>query len=369
MPVATRLRELRAAHAASARPATAAGSSCDAPPVQPPRPLFDFLWAIDWDISWIGHLPALLHAFDGDSADLLTTDPATQHLDNRSGYHAHGLRNYLRDDQVWKALLAPAREARAAKPRQPRAAGRSAGAPGAPKADDVPGQPSLAVDRLNAQLSSTWSRRPGAAIPSLGGPLVRPLWLFGETRGTKVRAARPEAPQPARGRVNAKLCSPGGGASRVHITRPPTKSHARMLNKLESAEDHRDKPPPRPKANVDTTRAGVVVHDARLMPAVYDAIAARVGAFVRVKNAFAEGAQVNYGYRAILGNLRLESGLTVRDVFGGANRDKWVALGRARRLITPRPYGEASLMVSVLCQTAVRSHAKMGSRSLMVASS
>ena len=92
---------------------------------------------------------------------------------------------------------------RAAKPRQPRAAGRSAGAPGAPKADDVPGQPSLAVDRLNAQLSSTWSRRPGAAIPSLGGPLVRPRWLFGETRGTKVRAARPEAPQPAREEVQA----------------------------------------------------------------------------------------------------------------------------------------------------------------------
>ena len=92
---------------------------------------------------------------------------------------------------------------RAAKPRQPRAAGRSARAPGAPKADDVPGQPSLAVDRLNAQLSSTWSRRPGAAIPSLGGPLVRPRWLFGETRGTKVRAARPEAPQPAREQVNA----------------------------------------------------------------------------------------------------------------------------------------------------------------------
>ena len=114
---------------------------------------------------------------------------------------------------------------RAAKPRQPRAAGRSAGAPGAPKADDVPGQPSLAVDRLNAQLSSTWSRRPGAAIPSLGGPLVRPRWLFGETRGTKVRAARPEAPQPARAEVNAsraelswhlgRLCAERRGAARL----------------------------------------------------------------------------------------------------------------------------------------------------------
>jgi len=102
---------LRAAHAASARP-PAAAASCDAPRVPPPRPLFDFLWAIDWDISWVGHLPRLLHAFDGDGADLLTTDPATQHLDNRSGYHAHGLRNHLRDDQVWKALLAPARYSR-----------------------------------------------------------------------------------------------------------------------------------------------------------------------------------------------------------------------------------------------------------------
>lgn len=100
---------LRAAHAASARPAAA---SCGAAAVQPPRPLFDYLWSIDWDISWIGHLPRLLHGFDADNADLLTADPATQHLDNRSGYHAQGLRNYLRDDQVWKALLAPARYSR-----------------------------------------------------------------------------------------------------------------------------------------------------------------------------------------------------------------------------------------------------------------
>ena len=72
-----------------------------------------------------------------------------------------------------------------------------------------------------------------------------------------------------------------------------------MLNKLESADDHRDKPLPRPKWNVDTVRAGIIVHDAALLAQVYDAIAAHVGIFLRVKNAFAEGAVVNYGYRAL----------------------------------------------------------------------
>ena len=106
-----------------------------------------------------------------------------------------------------------------------------------------------------------------------------------------------------------------------------------MLNKLESADDHRDKPLPRPKWNVDTVRAGIIVHDAVLLAQVYDAIAAHVGIFLRVKNAFAEGAVVNYGYRAILGNLRLESGLTVRRVFGGAHADTWMALAEAREAI------------------------------------
>ena len=63
-------------------------------------------------LQWIGRLGPLLHAFDTDASDLLTADPAALHLNNRSGYHAHGLRNYLRDDQVWKALLAPARYTR-----------------------------------------------------------------------------------------------------------------------------------------------------------------------------------------------------------------------------------------------------------------
>ena len=106
-----------------------------------------------------------------------------------------------------------------------------------------------------------------------------------------------------------------------------------MLNKLESADDHRDKPLPRPKWNVDTVRAGIIVHDAALLAQVYDAIAANVGIFLRVKNAFAEGAVVNYGYRAILGNLRLESVLTVRRVFGGVHADTWWALAKAREAI------------------------------------
>ena len=106
-----------------------------------------------------------------------------------------------------------------------------------------------------------------------------------------------------------------------------------MLNKLESADDHRDKPLPRPKWNVDTVRAGIIVHDAALLAQVYATIAAHVGIFLRVKNAFAEGAVVNYGYRAILGNLRLESGLTVRRVFGGAHAATWKALAEARAAI------------------------------------
>ena len=59
-----------------------------------------------------------------------------------------------------------------------------------------------------------------------------------------------------------------GGALLLTITRAPVKSRARMLNKLESAEDHRDKPLPRPKFNVDTVRAGIVVEDAGMMAAV-----------------------------------------------------------------------------------------------------
>ena len=122
-----------------------------------------------------------------------------------------------------------------------------------------------------------------------------------------------------------------GGALLLTITRAPVKSRARMLNKLESAEDHRDKPLPRPKFNVDTVRAGVVVEDAGMMAAVLEAIGAHVGRLLRSKNAFRADAEVSYGYRAFLGNLQLESGLTVGEVFGGEQRAKWEALAEAGR--------------------------------------
>ena len=118
------------------------------------------------------------------------------------------------------------------------------------------------------------------------------------------------------------------GALLLTITRAPVKSRARMLNKLESDEDHRDKPLPRPKFNVDTVRAGVVVEDAGMMAAVLEAIDAHVGRLLRSKNAFRADAEVSYGYRAFLGNLQLESGLT-----GGRGLRRGAAgeVGGARR--------------------------------------
>eukprot|EP00964_Phaeocystis_antarctica_P012301 scaffold6800_cov67-Phaeocystis_antarctica.AAC.1 len=67
------------------------------------------------------------------------------------------------------------------------------------------------------------------------------------------------------------------------------------------------------------------------MAAVLEAVGAHVGRFLRSKNAFREDAEVSYGYRAFLGNLQLESGLTVGDVFGGEQRAKWQALAEAGR--------------------------------------
>ena len=141
------------------------------------------------------------------------------------------------------------------------------------------------------------------------------------------------------------------GALLLTITRAPVKSRARMLNKLESAEDHRDKPLPRPKFNVDTVRAGIVVEDAGMMAAVLEAIGAHVGRLLRSKNAFRADAEVSYGYRAFLGNLQLESGLTVGEVFGGEQRAKWEALAEAGYAADSAEPGEVEAVLDALLAT------------------
>ena len=66
-----------------------------------------------------------------------------------------------------------------------------------------------------------------------------------------------------------------------------------------------------------------------MIETVYEAIGAHVGRYLRVKNGFAT-TKANYGYRAILANLLLESALTVEQVFGGARRLTWEALAEAQ---------------------------------------
>ncbi len=113
----------------------------------------------------------------------------------------------------------------------------------------------------------------------------------------------------------------------IDIRRAPPKAMARMLNKL--GNDHRAKARPRPKWNVDAVRALVVVHNADLFAPVYAAIGRGVGRYLRVKNGFAS-PESTFGYRAVLANVAVESGLTVQQVFGGTQRSLWQALGTAR---------------------------------------
>ena len=71
---------------------------------------FDYVWNIDYDIGWTGDLAAILSAFDDERADLLTTDlpvRATAEI-----YEQLRVRNYMGDDEVYKALLVPARYSR-----------------------------------------------------------------------------------------------------------------------------------------------------------------------------------------------------------------------------------------------------------------
>ena len=49
----------------------------------------------------------------------------------------------------------------------------------------------------------------------------------------------------------------------------------------------------------------------------------------QVKNGIAS-KESNYGYRAILANLQLQSGRSVEEVFGGAQRKTWMALAKAQ---------------------------------------
>ena len=145
----------------------------------------------------------------------------------------------------------------------------------------------------------------------------------------KLRKAIETLGDPARTKVDGRETKiyNADGTLLATIQRAPIKSLARMLNKLDV--DHKDKPFPRPASNVDTVRAGVVVEDASRMADVLAAITAHVGPLLRSKNGFRRDADVSYGYRAFLGNLKLESGLTVGDVFGGENRKKWEAWAEA----------------------------------------
>ena len=60
-----------------------------------------------------------------------------------------------------------------------------------------------------------------------------------------------------------------------------------------------------------------MIHDKALLQLVYDAIDQQVGKFLRVKNNYNKSfdPNISYGYRALLGNLKFESGQTVGSVF------------------------------------------------------
>ena len=99
-------------------------------------------------------------------------------------------------------------------------------------------------------------------------------------------------------------------------------------------------------------RAGVVVEDASRMAEVLEAITAHVGPLLRSKNGFRRDADVSYGYRAFLGNLKLESGLTVGDVFGGENRKKWEAWAEAGRAADGAEPAQVKAVLDALLATS-----------------
>ena len=81
------------------------------------------------------------------------------------------------------------------------------------------------------------------------------------------------------------------------------------------------------------TQVGVVFHDKSLLQLVYDAIDQQVGNFLRVKNNYNTDfdPNISYGYRALLGNLKFESGQTVGSVFL-QNERAWLDLARHMNL-------------------------------------
>ena len=69
--------------------------------------------------------------------------------------------------------------------------------------------------------------------------------------------------------------------------------------------------------NIDTIRAGVIVKDAAIMGEVFDTIGKEVGPWLRVKNNYREAfdSKESYGYRALLGNVKYESGVLCKSLF------------------------------------------------------
>ena len=82
-----------------------------------PQTPVDYLWVFDYDISWVGDLAAFIDAFSGEPVDLLVAKSNGQALahhnhDNHLVYSQFPIRNYLKDEQVHSALLAPVRYSR-----------------------------------------------------------------------------------------------------------------------------------------------------------------------------------------------------------------------------------------------------------------
>ena len=76
-----------------------------------------------------------------------------------------------------------------------------------------------------------------------------------------------------------------------------------------------------------------MIHDKALLQLVYDAIDQKVGKFLRVKNNYNKSfdPNISYGYRALLGNLKFESGQTVGSVFL-QNEEAWLNLAKHMNL-------------------------------------